>query len=368
MKTIVIKNISEVTFKKLKEYKKRCGFADKDWAEFFDYLVRDVKLNELVPEKITRYSFEKLMPLWSQNFAENLPYIRNGRAINDLEGYGRGKAAIVVGAGPSLWKNNHLKMLAKSQFDGVLLVCDRVLKSALRIGLTPDKFDIFVGTVDGNRNLIWKHYDDPLVDKYGDKIKGIFASTSAPNARARAEKAGIQIYWFNPFFDDWRKTESFTRLCGMMTSSEKRPKGIGAIRGGGNVGTALWSISFSVLNCNPVALIGLDLSYLDGTPIENTSYYEKIIKAAEGDINLAKKYFKRGYNPYFKCYYLTDFVFDSYRKIFLHMASKVPKEYVTINCTEGGSLFGPYIYCMKFADFLKHYKEPNLLEYALAAK
>ena len=365
-KTLIIRDLSEATFRKLKEYKKRCGFADKSWAEFFDYLVRDVHLSDLVPERITRYSLEVLMPLWCENLAINIPHIRTGKAINDLEGYGKGRVAIVIGAGPSLWKKNHLQILAESDFDGIVLICDRVLKDALKAGVTPDKFDIFVGTVDGNRELIWKHYDDPIVDMFGNKIKGLFTTMAAPNARERAEKAGIEIYWFNPVFDDWRKNESFTRLAGMMTKTEKRPKGIGCIRGGGNVGCALWAIAFSVLGCDKVGLIGIDLGYLDGTPIEKTPYFDKILKSAKGNLNLASKYFKRIYNPYFKCYCLVDFVFDSYRKIWLYMASKAPKDVVTVNCTEGGSLFGePYIYCMRFKDFLEHYKEENLLEYVL---
>jgi len=253
-KTLIAK-LSESTFKKLKEYKKRSGFKDKSWSEFFDFLVRNVRLTSLVPEKITRYTMEVLMPLWSENFALNLPYIREGRAINELEGMGKGKPSIVIGAGPSLKKHKHLEILAKSDFDGYVFVSDGILKKALRKGVTPDKFsNYWVGTVDGNRELIWKYYDDPLVDRYGDKIKGLFTTMAAPNARERAEKAGIEIYWYNPRYDDWRKNESFTRLCGMMTKTENRPKGIGCIKSGGNVGSALWTISFSVFNCSPICL------------------------------------------------------------------------------------------------------------------
>jgi len=364
---LIVKNLSEATFEKLKELKKRSGFEDKEWSEFFDFLVRDVRLQELLPEKVSRYTFETLLALWAENFAINLPYIRGGKAINDLEGLGKGKAAIVIGAGPSLYEHKHLEMLAESDFDGFVLVCDRVLKDALHAGVTPDKFPLyFVGSVDANRELIWKHYDDPLIEKFGGKIKGLFTSMVAPNAREKAEKAGIEIYWYNPHYDDWRKNESFTRLSGMMTKTDSRPKGIGCIRSGGNVGSALWVIAFSVLNCSPIALIGIDLGYLNGTPIEKTAYYGKILEFVKGDVNLASRYFRRIYNPYFKCHCLVDYVFDSYRKIWLDLASKVPREYVTINATEGGCLFGePYIHCMKFKDFLTHYREPNLEEYFL---
>jgi hypothetical protein len=107
---------------------------------------------------------------------------------------------------------------------------------------------------------------------------------------------------------------------------------------------------------------------LDGTPIEETPYYRKILQSAGGNIDAATRYFRRIYNPYFKRYCLVDFVFDSYRKVWLDLASKVPKEYVTLNCSEEGCLFGePYIYCMKFEDFLAHYKNEDLLDYVLKA-
>jgi hypothetical protein len=190
---------------------------------------------------------------------------------------------------------------------------------------------------------------------------------AAPNARERAEKAGVEIYWYNPVFDDWRKNESFTRLCGMMTKTDARPKGIGCIRGGGNVGSALAIISFSVLKCNPVCLIGIDNGYLDGTPLEKMSYYRALVDSAKGNVDLAfKRYVKRIYNPYFKKYCLVDFVWQSYREMWLFLASKAPREIKLVNCTEGGSLYGePFIYCMRFKDFLEHYKSRKLLRFRL---
>lgn len=368
MPTLIVKNLDEATFKKLKKWKEDLGLADREWSEFFKIITEPIKLNDLLMEKIGKNTAKKLLPLWAENFALNLPSIRDGKAINDLEGYGKGKAAIVVGAGPSLFIHKHLEMLAESSFDGVLLICDGVLKEALKAGVTPEKFpSYFVGTVDGNRQLIWRHYDDPLVDKYGSKIKALFTTMAAPNARERAEKAGIEIYWYNPVYDDWRRNESFTRLCGMMTSSEKRPKGIGCIRGGGNVGSALAVIAFSVLQCPIVDLIGIDNGYLDGTPIEKMSYYKAIVNSGGLDVAY-RKYVKRIYNPYFKTYCLIDFVWESYREMWLHLASKMPGNVKLINSTEGGSLFGNNIYCIRFKDFLENYKDvKRLLSYRLDA-
>jgi len=365
LKTIIAK-ISETAYKRLSKLKEAKGFKNRDWGEFFDFLSRSIYAEDTVIDQIAKTTLEKLLPLWCENFAENLPHIRGGNAINDLEGKNKGEAAIVIGAGPSLKRHEHLRVLAESDFDGVVLVCDKVLIECLKAGVTPDRFEhYYCGSVDGNRELIWKNYDHSIVDAYGKQIKGIFATTVAPNTRERAEKAGISIYWFNPIYDDWRRNESLTRLQGMMTKTEKRPKGIGAVRAGGNVGSCLWSVAFSVLGCKRVCLIGMDTGYLDGTPIEKTAYYQQLMRSCNNDVTKVVKYFKRIYNPHFKCYCLVDHVFDSYRKIWQDLSKKVPSDVLTINCTEGGSLFGGGIYCMKFKDFLANYKNKDILKFAL---
>jgi len=366
MKVLICK-LRDSTYEKLKVWRTKLGLEEKDWGDFFDYITREVHFWEPLTETLTRRTLEKLLPLWCENFAINLQKIRDGKALNDLVGYGKNKPAIVVGAGPSLYKNRHLQLLAKSDFDGIVLISDRVLIDSLKSGVTPEKFDIIVGTVDGNRDLIWQHYDDPIVDKYGDRLKAVFASTAAPNAAERAEKAGIEIYWYNPPLDDWRKNESLTRLMGMMTKTEKRPKGIGVLRSGGQVGCGLNIMAHAVLGCKKTALIGIDCGYLPETPIEKTDYYKQLLSMAKGNINEVKKYFKKIYNPYFKCECLVDFMFDSYRDIWMETIRALPPDHVVYNCTEGGCLFGKDIPCIRFEDFLNHYRN-DLSRYVLKAE
>ena len=50
---------------------------------------------------------------------------------------------------------------------------------------------------------------------------------------------------------------------------------------------------------------------------------------------------------------LSDPIFDFYREAFLDLVTRSPKWVKTINCTEGGSLFGKGIKNMKFEDILK---------------
>ena len=56
---------------------------------------------------------------------------------------------IVIGAGPSLYKFNHLEILAKSDYKGTLLITDKMLVPCLKGGITPDRFkDFHVFTLD----------------------------------------------------------------------------------------------------------------------------------------------------------------------------------------------------------------------------
>lgn len=255
-KTLIVK-LSETTYKKLVKKKEEVFPQGADWEEFFNYLVKDVHLEELGGERISRSTKEHLFELWVRNFADNLPYIREGKTIADLVPPEPEKvpksAGIVVGAGPSIWKHKHLEMLAESDFDGKVILCDRMTIPALKAGVTPEKFDIYIVGVDG-APIIAKWYDDPIVDKYGPDLKVCIITSTHPDVRKRLEKAGAQIYWFNPIFDDWRRNESFTKLQLIMTKSEKLPKGVPSMSALGHAGGCAWVMAHSLLRCSPICL------------------------------------------------------------------------------------------------------------------
>lgn len=375
-KTLIISNISDTTFYKMMKKKEEDGFGDNDWSEYFDYLFRNVSIKTSVDDIISKSTKEGLFKIWVENFADNLNDIRYGKNISHLvpenpddvpKGY-----AIVIGRGPSVFKLGHLDMLAKNKCNATIIATDGMLYECLRRGIIPD----YVLSVDGNRQLIVRWYGDDnfdehfpnatkeekerneecieLVNRYGKDIKALLITCVAHNVVERCKKAGIEIYWFNPIFDDYRQNESFTRLQKMMTVSEVNPKGVPSMVAGGNAGACAWVFAHSLLKRIPV-LIGIDFGYLEGTPLEETSYYNGMIKGA-GSVEKIMQAFSEVYNPFFKVKVLTDIVFQHYKKAFLDMCLSTPPWVYTIQCSPG-ALFSENpshkIKCMNFEDFLK---------------
>lgn len=368
-KTLIIRGLSETTYKKLIKKKEDDNFGQKGWADWLTYISKDVRLEETTSEQIQRSTRENLLELWCKNFAQNLPHIRKGKTIADLtpekpDDVPKGPA-IVIGAGPSIQEHNHLELLADSHFQGTLILTDRMLIPCLKKGVTPDKFpDFYVVGVDG-APIIAKWYNDPIVEKYGPHIKTCLIVSSHPDVRKNCEKARVQIYWFNPLFDDWRSNESFTRIQIMMTKSKRNPRGVPSMAAGGNAGCCAWVMAHALLRRSPLALIGLNLGWTEGTPLEKTTYYSAFLQAVKDPSKVAMAY-REIYNPYFKCKAIADPIFFHYAEAFKEMARETPEWVTTINATEGGILFGePYIHCMKFADYLEHYNDPNLKQYFL---
>jgi len=360
--------LDEATYKKLMRLKEEKGFGEKDWSEFFAYLSKNIRLEELSGEKISRATKENLMELWVQNFADNLPYIRKGKTIAELvpkepEKTPKGPA-VVVGAGPSVWKHNHLKLLAETEKAEKLavIVTDRMVIPCLKAGVVPDKYEDWVAVGVDGAEIIKKWWDDPIVAEYGEKIKAAIITSTHPKVRKILQKNKVQVYWYSPIYDDYRDNESYTRLQMIMTKSKKNPRGCPSLSCLGHAGGAAYALSFALLRRSPIALIGENLGWDEGTPLEKTQYFSTFLEAAGGNVNLVTQAYKTIYNPYFKCKAIVDPVFNHYREAMVEAQDQVPAYVETYNATEGGCLFGKRIYCIKFKDFLKHCDEPDELK------
>ena len=162
--------------------------------------------------------------------------------------------AIVIGAGPSIYDKNHLEILARSQFDGYVLPCDRILGYALNHGITPDKFlRYYTATIDDhvvtykNWSLWESFFNQNVIKRYASKIGCFVSSYVHSKQRKFIQEIGIQISGY------------YKRLG--MSDLYPVPDGSMIIDDCGNVCMALWSIAKNHLQCDKIGMIGVDLSY-----------------------------------------------------------------------------------------------------------
>ncbi|MBI2470418.1 MAG: DUF115 domain-containing protein [Planctomycetes bacterium] len=316
-------------------------------------------LNEAQNRAISEATFKKTAERGIRHAIQNAPYIK--KTLKDLRKEIEAevpKPAIVVSAGPSLKRRNSIEVIKKSDFKGYIVSVDGSLGQCLRKGLIPD----FVVTVDpcypyrmirwfGDPQLRQRQPDDyfkhqdldgdlneneeslneelvRLVNHHGPKIKVVISTGSNPEVTHRCLEAGMQLYWWNPLYDDFEKEDSISR---QIYETNKVP----CMVTGGNVGGSAWVFVYAVLESPEIILVGLDNSYPPGATVVNTQYFEylKGIFPEEPEKGLC-----RVYNPYLKETWTTDPAYSWYNDIFLYMLSHSKSN--TYNCTEGGILFG----------------------------
>ena len=320
-------------------------------------------------EDIMKNIHSKSFDEWITNFALNLPNIWNEKSAAKLkpninnENKSKIQSAIVIGRGPSLKKNRHLELLANSNYSGSIICSDGALTSVLESGITPDKFKKFyVVTIDPYPYAI-KFYGSKIVKKYGSKINGIFTVLTNPNTVDRARQAGINIHWIHSLFDYQEGKKSFNQMSALMIRAKNHADGLPALQTGGNVGTSSWFISWKILLCNVVTLIGINHAWEEDDPLEKIISHGRTLDSERKHelVNIDKnsplfdKLFKKIHNPEFNCNGIVDPLFLYYSSALKEFIARSPEWLKTINSTEGGVIFGERITCMKFKDFLQEY-------------
>jgi hypothetical protein len=321
-------------------------------------LIEDLTLQTAMEEIVEKQNYA-YYDVWIKNFSLNLENIWNEPSAkilqpsNESEFNSNNETAIVIGRGPSLKKNKHLELLAQSDFKGKIICSDGILIEALKAGVTPDKFpNFYVVTIDYAPTYT-KFYDHEIVDKFGKKIKGIFTTIADPKVTSRARKAGIKIHWVHPLFDLTEGKKSFNYITSKIIKSKKDDNGLPAIQTGGNVGTSAWFISWMILKCKNICLIGINHGW------EEDDSWEKII-THNGDLLIDidqkdpafKKLFPKIHNPDFNNYCILDPMFLLYSLCLREFIVRAPKWVNTVNSTEGGSVFGERVTGKYFKDFL----------------
>lgn len=305
------------------------------------------------------------------NAGANQPHIR--LTIQDLAEDAASRAtdsAVVIGAGPSLHRQDPVALLRDSGYAGDIIAADGAMGYCLRNGLVPD----YIVTLDPHATRVSRWFGDPdlasrvheddyfrrqdldphlgtdelrrnqelldLVNRHGSRIKAAICTSVAPNVTRRCLESGMALYWWNPLMDDVDQSNSLTRRL-------HRLNGVPCMVSGGNVGAAAWVLASQVLGKKEVAVVGMDFSYAPGTPIERTQYYRELIelfgdRAHEALIPVE--------NPHLGQTWITDPAYYWYRDTFLDMTAQA--ECVTYNCTEGGILFGQPVRWLPLKEFL----------------
>lgn len=352
-------HIDKSTVAKMQIIKNLMG-STKSWNHWLDDLFdailqeNDQQTSTQILENIFEKNlYEKYYDDWIRNFALNLEHIWNGHSARELTPPETQKnPAIIIGRGPSIFKYNHLDLLAQSSFGGSVICTDGALVHALKAGVTPDKFkEFFVVTID-TQTHISKLYEDPIVKQYGNKIKCILSTTVPPSTYAIASGSGMKVFWTHALFDYNKGKSSFNYIAGAMTKTKNHQKGLPAIQTGGNVGTSSWIISWSILKCSPTILIGIDHGYPAETSWEEIDKYHKIPDNVSKESETFKKAYPTIYNPVFDCYVKQDPIFQYYSNALKEFIPRAPSWVKTINATGGGAIFGNGIDCMRFEDFL----------------
>jgi hypothetical protein len=328
---------------------------------------------ELV-QRMAGLTWERHGPMGVANAQRNLALSGRGKSLAALrkEVLGEGDSAVVIAAGPSLKRQDPAKTLINETYKGAVVTTESALLYCLRQGLVPD----LVVTLDPHASRIVRWFGDPnltqaslkaddyfsrqdmdkafademaanqeilsLIDKHGPDIRIALATSASEAVVNRVLESGMQVYWWNPMFDDPDQPQS-------VTASLQAMNGFPCVNAGGNVGSAAWMMASEVLGKSHIALTGVDFSYYDDTPYRNTQYYREAV-ALVGEENL-DRLFIRIFNPHLKAWFYTDPAYLWYRNAFLEMAAEADCQ--TYNCTGGGILFGNRITVSPLDHFLR---------------
>lgn len=296
--------------------------------------------------QITGIGYEWHKDAILRNSRRNAPHVT--QTIRDVQPDGR--PCVVVGAGPSLRRQNILARLRGN----ITVVCvDGAYVACLKAGITPD----YVVTLDPHPTRMVRWFGDPDLEQntQGDDYfarqdldvafraretnaenialvdahpTGLIIGTTAPeNVVRRTEN--FARYWFAPLVDEGELTEQMMEATGCP-----------AMNTGGTVGTAAWVFAQCILKSTNVAVVGMDFGYPLGTPLKNTQEYN--IVNGDPDMFPVRKGF------WGDC--MASPTYWWYRQNFLDLLEN--NDLRVTNCSGGGLLCGDRVDCMDLDTWL----------------
>jgi hypothetical protein len=216
-----------------------------------------------------------LKKFWVENLRKNISskrYKRHGGLNKDYLNFGRNKAVVCIGAGPSLKNNLHvLKRL--HDLDGlqhpdyrnfIFIASNHMLKPLLKEGIIPD----FVFLTDASEVVLDQLTKDvPEEARYVTLLAGLQCS---PKVLKKWERQGREIRFYLPGTDV--VVEEFRNI------TKEDPEGLKIIQGG-NIMNCCWGAALKILGSTVFMSLGNDLSY----PIRKTYEERKEGYYVDGD-------------------------------------------------------------------------------------
>ncbi|MBE7554833.1 MAG: motility associated factor glycosyltransferase family protein [Anaerolineales bacterium] len=335
-------------------------------------------LGQRIAERMSGITLLKITELGFANAQTNSAQIATGKSIASLQETSMlaGDDALVIAAGPSLHRNDTATLIKQSGFKGVIVATESSMSWCLRHDIIPH----LIVTLDPHPHRIVRWFGDPelteekltqddyytrqdmdpkfhqdqlrfnqellnLINAHGPQMHIAIASSASQAVVQRAIEAGMDIYWWNPMYDDYEVEDSLTRKIYALN-------GLPCVNAGGNVGSACWVFAHAVLSKTRVGLVGMDFGYYADTPYNQTQYYKEIVSLV--GLERLDEVFVHIVNPHLGQEFYTDPAYLWYRNSFLEMAQEADCK--TYNCTGGGILFGPGIHWMILAEFLQNSK------------
>ena len=282
----------------------------------------------------------KQVPYWLDNVRAKFKMIKEGKNLMDMP-MQDDMPMLVIGAGPTLYRNKHLELLAEKGFDGHIFATDAVLKDCLELGIIPD----YVMFIDANEK-IYPFIDHDIVDKYADKLTAIMNVITHPSV---VERWNGDIMWYQVFIEEI--------IAPNVTFALQQLTHTTALMSAGHSASIGWSVA-GIRNYNPIVNIGLDLSFPPDIPIEESRIFEFYLKANAGNREKTSEMLESCYKHYHHKFFNTDCYFEAIFGAYTDSSKRILQMLNStgmriINCTEGGTLEGEGIECMWFEDYLE---------------
>lgn len=306
------------------------------------------------------------------NSKNNLKYIKN--TVLDLPNTDF-SSAIIISAGPSLIKLKIIEKLKSLEYKGLIIAIDATYIRLLKNNIIPDyiltldphptrmvrwfgdsdfefntKSDDYFERQDldvqfRNNSVEQNNLNIKIVNKLSNRMKLIICCTVPNNVVKRCIDAGFDLYWWAPIMDNPNSDYSLTRGIHDITN-------LPCFNTGGNVGTAAWVFTKTILKVENIGIVGMDLGYFKDTPITETQTYYELQNITDTDDQL-NELFVDVKNPHNKITYYTDPTYYWYKLNVLQLLrSSNSKLY---NCTGSGTLFGDGVEFIPLSSFVEKF-------------